>query len=84
VAEEHEHELVSLRKDIGRRRAKLRVRISKWRDEQQVLMPKAGDAVVRQRSCEVEHEILFLPSDFPCDERQKVEATALGAEEAKL
>jgi hypothetical protein len=47
-------------------------------------MSKAGDAIVQQQSCKVEHEILFLPSDFPCNERQKVEATALGAEEVKL
>jgi hypothetical protein len=69
---------------MGSRRAKLRVRITKWRDEQTLLMPKAGDAVARQRSCEVEHEILFLPSDFPCDQRHAVEAVALGIEEAKL
>jgi hypothetical protein len=47
-------------------------------------MPKAGDAIVRQPSCEIEHEILFLPSDFSCDKRQEVEAMALGVEEAKL
>jgi hypothetical protein len=56
----------------------------KWRNEQKVLMPKAGDAVVRQWSCEIEHEILFLPSDFPCDERLKVETTKLSTEEVKL
>src|SRR5262245_64135092 len=69
---------------MGSGRAKLQVRITKWRNEQKDLMPKVGDAVAQQRSCEVEHEILFLPSDFPCGEREKVEATALGVEEAKL
>jgi hypothetical protein len=47
-------------------------------------MLKAGDAVVHQPSCEIEHKILFLPSDFSCDEWQEVEAMALGIEEAKL
>jgi hypothetical protein len=56
----------------------------KWRDDQRLLMPKAGDAVARQRSCEVEHEKLFLPSDFEHEEQQTVEAIALGIEEAKL
>jgi hypothetical protein len=55
-----------------------------WHDEQKLLMSKAGDAIVQQQSCEVEHEILFLPSDFPCNAQQKVKATMLGAEEAKL
>jgi len=47
-------------------------------------MPKAGDAVARHLSCEVEHEKLFLPSDFKRGEQKTVEATALGVEEAKL
>ena len=48
-------------------------------------MPKAGDAVCKQPACEVEHECLFLPSDFPRgQDRQAAEAVALGVEEAKL
>ena len=47
-------------------------------------MPKAGDAVARQQSCEVEHEKLFLPSDFQHEDQQTIEAIALGVEEAKL
>lgn len=69
---------------MGSRRAKLRVRITNWRDEQKLLMPNAGDAVAQQRTCEAEHEILFLPSDFSWKDRQTVESTALGVEEAKL
>jgi len=56
----------------------------KWRDDQRLLMPKAGDAVARQQSCEVEHKKLLLPSDFWHDEQQTMKAIALGTEEAKL
>jgi hypothetical protein len=84
VAEEHEHGLASMQKEIGSRQAKLRLHIMKWCNEQKLLMPKAGDAVVCQPSYEIEHEILFLPSDFSCDKRQEVQAMALGVEEAKL
>jgi hypothetical protein len=48
-------------------------------------MPKAGDAVAKHRSCDVEHERLFLPSDFSSGkERQDADCVALGIEEAKL
>ena len=47
-------------------------------------MPKAGDAVIQQCCCDIEHEKLFLPSDFSSPMRDTLELTLLGGEEAKL
>jgi hypothetical protein len=47
-------------------------------------MPKAGDAVIRQPTCDVEREKLYLPSDFPFSERSVLEVASLGGIEIKL
>jgi len=47
-------------------------------------MPKVGDCVAAQKVCEVEDEVLFLPSDFTEDERQKYGLHLLAVEEMKL
>jgi hypothetical protein len=47
-------------------------------------MPKAGDAVIHQPPCEVEHEKLYLPSDFSSEEREALDVAILGGEETKL
>jgi hypothetical protein len=47
-------------------------------------MPKAGDAVISQPSCEVECEKLYLPSEFPSSKRDALEVAILAGEETKL
>jgi hypothetical protein len=49
-----------------------------------VLMPEAGDILIREKACEVEKEKLYLPSDFSPLEREVIGVTMLGCEEVKL
>jgi hypothetical protein len=82
--DDDELHLTSVEKDIHSRRKKLQSQIRAWRSDQKLLMPKAGDAIAQQSSCEVEHEKLFLPSQFSLSERKEMGIDMLGAEEAKL
>jgi hypothetical protein len=84
VKEYREHSLVSLRKEIDSQRETLRSRLTAWRSNQRAIMPKAGDAVIRQPPCEVECEKLYLPSEFPSSERDALEVAILAGEETKL
>lgn len=43
-----------------------------------------GDHVMQQKRTEIEHEILFLPSDFDATMQRDLGVFALGAEEGKL
>jgi hypothetical protein len=84
IKEEKEYHLASQQKEVDNRRQKLRLRIAKWRVTQRILMPKVGDILARQSACDIELERLYLPSDLLSADRHTVEATVLGAEEAKL
>jgi hypothetical protein len=84
VKEEHEHHLASLQKEVKTRREKLSSRVTAWRAVQRVLMPGAGNAVIQQPPCELEDEVLYLPSDFSPSEREAIGVSLLGTEEAKL
>ncbi|KAK6995595.1 CxC2 domain-containing protein [Favolaschia claudopus] len=87
VKESKEQDLQSLASEIAKRRSKLDTRLTGWRREQREIMPQVGDKVALQSqqspSVPVEHERLFLPSDFVELERQGLRLETLGSEEAR-
>ncbi|KAK7015430.1 CxC2 domain-containing protein [Favolaschia claudopus] len=87
VTESKEQDLQSLASEIAKRRSKLKARLTAWRREQREIMPQVGDKVALQSqqlpSIQLEHERLFLPSDFVEVERQELRLGTLGSEEAR-
>ncbi|KAJ6556871.1 hypothetical protein DFH09DRAFT_1084575 [Mycena vulgaris] len=65
VASNSEHPLVSTQRDIATQRTKLRNRVAKFRKDQSVLTPAVGDHLRSLSACQVEVELLGLPSEFP-------------------
>ncbi|KAK6996204.1 CxC2 domain-containing protein [Favolaschia claudopus] len=82
-----QQDLQSLASEIAKRRSKLKARLTAWRREQREIMPQVGDKVALQSqqlpSIQLEHERLFLPSDFVEVERQELRLGTLGSEEAR-
>ncbi|KAJ3760135.1 hypothetical protein EV360DRAFT_81473 [Lentinula raphanica] len=55
----------TVQKDIQVQRTKLAKQIAAFRDLQTTLMPHLADLVAALPTCEVENEVLYLPSDVP-------------------
>ncbi|KAJ6607969.1 hypothetical protein B0H10DRAFT_2304322 [Mycena sp. CBHHK59/15] len=83
-----EHDLQETQKEITIRRTKLTTQLGKWREirDSIVVMPEAAELIAAPQACEVEHEMLWLPSDFSVAQRvaMGVDMIALAEEEAKL
>ena len=78
------HTLIGTKWEIKDERPRIHSQIKKWRRDQREIMPKVGDCIAAQKVCEVEDKVLFLPSDFTEDDRQKYGIHLLAAEEMKL
>ncbi|KAJ7212369.1 hypothetical protein C8J57DRAFT_1539218 [Mycena rebaudengoi] len=81
-----EHELESTKQEITTRRAKLTTQMVKWREVQGLVIPEAADRFAVAQACEIEKEILWLPSDFTNPNRVALgqSMVALGEEEGRL
>ncbi|KAJ6591438.1 hypothetical protein B0H10DRAFT_1960764 [Mycena sp. CBHHK59/15] len=83
-----EHDLQETQKEITIRRTKLTMQLGKWHKirDSIVVMPEAAELIAAPQACEVEHEMLWLPSDFSVAQRvaMGVDMIALAEEEAKL
>ncbi|KAJ3816622.1 hypothetical protein F5880DRAFT_1512500, partial [Lentinula raphanica] len=55
----------TVRKDIQVQWTKLAKQIAEFQDLQTILMPRSADLVAALPTCEVENEVLYLPSDVP-------------------
>jgi hypothetical protein len=84
VAAYEEQSLVSVQREIESRRAKAVIRIAKWRTEQIALMPELAELLESRVACEIEKEVLYMPSDFTHEQRGSLGLTSFGQEEAKL
>ncbi|KAJ6529952.1 hypothetical protein DFH09DRAFT_1093763 [Mycena vulgaris] len=76
--------LAQTEKDISKRRIKARDRIAAWRLAQMRLMPAITPRLVDRAACDVEDEVLFLPSDFTAWERREMGLGNLELQEGKL
>ncbi|KAJ7213665.1 hypothetical protein C8J57DRAFT_1029924, partial [Mycena rebaudengoi] len=74
VSEEH----------LAATRAKLQTRVDTWRREQLTITPQLGELLAAQAGCDVEEEVLYLPSDFTEDDRAHLGLQILASDEGKL
>ncbi|KZV59865.1 hypothetical protein PENSPDRAFT_719810 [Peniophora sp. CONT] len=78
----------SYERELASRRSKLIVRISKWRRQQLEIMPcvarKLEATADSDTDTPVEHETLWLPSDFDHEERTTLGLTELASHESRL
>jgi hypothetical protein len=79
-----EHQLTNVEKEVQNDDNRLRQDLKKWRILQRQIMPLAGDAVAAQDFCRIEAEILFLPSEFNKETRDKLELGHLVDVETRL
>ncbi|TDL14299.1 hypothetical protein BD410DRAFT_734297, partial [Rickenella mellea] len=70
--------------EIERDQEQLEAELRKWRRMQRELMPAAGDAISNSAPCEIEDEILFLPSDFSAVQHTELGLTHLVLVEQSL
>lgn len=81
-------QLASLQKKIQTATTKLEGLMSKWRREQQTIMPQVTDLVEEQAAVwadsKIEEEVLYLPSDLNQVDRETRHLVAMGEKEAKL
>ncbi|KAJ7669584.1 hypothetical protein B0H17DRAFT_1183859 [Mycena rosella] len=73
VAANKEHPLVSTQRDIASRRSKLRTQLAAFRKDQVGVTPAMAEYLTTQAACEVEVELLGLPSEFPEAVKQEEE-----------
>ncbi|KAJ3766473.1 hypothetical protein FB446DRAFT_794081 [Lentinula raphanica] len=74
----------TVQKDIQAQRTKLGKRLTAFRDLQSILMPHTVDLVTALPTCEVENEVLYLPSDIPRTEHKEQGLVELAEMETKL
>ncbi|KAJ3765937.1 hypothetical protein FB446DRAFT_602955, partial [Lentinula raphanica] len=74
----------TVQKDIQAQRTKLGKRLTAFRDLQSILMPDTVDLVTALPTCEVENEVLYLPSDTPRAEHKEQGLVELAEMEMKL
>jgi hypothetical protein len=78
------HPLVATQKEISTQRSKITERIASWRVEQAQVMPTVLELLADRAECEVEAEVLHLPSDFGSEGRRERRLMSLGLEEGRL
>ncbi|KAJ7658473.1 hypothetical protein B0H17DRAFT_1262267 [Mycena rosella] len=85
VAANKEHPLVSTQRDIASRRSKLRTRLAAFRKDQVGVTPAVAEYLTTQAACEVEVELLGLPSEFPeAVKRAQLDIVSLAEVEGRL
>ncbi|KAJ7697398.1 hypothetical protein B0H17DRAFT_1130376 [Mycena rosella] len=85
VAANKEHPLVSTQRDIASRRSKLRTRLAAFRKDQAGVTPVVAEYLTTQAACEVEVELLGLPSEFrEAVKRVQLDIVSLAEVEGRL
>ncbi|KAJ7457683.1 hypothetical protein FB451DRAFT_1183008, partial [Mycena latifolia] len=80
-----EHPLVATQRAIASLRSKVGKRVAKFQKEQRVLTPAVGEYLTKQVACEVEVELLGLPSDFrEPGKRHELDLAAMAEVEGRL
>ncbi|KAJ3825993.1 hypothetical protein F5880DRAFT_1477138, partial [Lentinula raphanica] len=74
----------TVQNDIRTQRAKLGKRITEFRDLQSSLMPQVADLAAALPTCDVEEEVLHLPSDIPQTDHARRGLLKLAEVETKL
>lgn len=59
-------------------------RLNVWHHEQAQVMPSILQFAQAQVDVDIEHEILWMPSDFTLDQRRALDLVGLGEDEARL
>ncbi|KAK1221214.1 hypothetical protein PQX77_015973 [Marasmius sp. AFHP31] len=74
----------TVKRDIEERQECLKARVKIWRKLQSELMPKVEGDVLKQGACDIEKEVLFLPSDYDEVQRKEKELDSLAELEKTL
>jgi hypothetical protein len=84
VRKDNKHPLASTKEDIKMGRSELTNRLERWRDLQAVHMGSLTPSHTDQSPCDVEQEILFLPSYFSDCERKSLSLESLAVDESTM